>query len=199
MVRASSRQRPVEVDALACQPEPEQQADAMTTWSWWESSHVRMRSSRAAALADAKVAYSSRYRKRRWPAGRTGSGPDSFPRCRAWPRLRSRRRPRPASRAEGTRRGRPPPVVESGPSVPSSRRLAGAAHPAPLRHGDEDQHDAGGQLDGQGRASDGHGLRLGGLFPVVTMTARSPRLGTPASRGCTPGPSMVPSRPTGPG
>ncbi len=35
----------------------------MMTWSWWESSHVRSRSSRALAASGAKTAYNSRYRK----------------------------------------------------------------------------------------------------------------------------------------
>ena len=35
----------------------------MITWSWWESSQARIRSSRTPARAGAKVAYSSRYRK----------------------------------------------------------------------------------------------------------------------------------------
>jgi hypothetical protein len=48
---------------LPASQNPSSRQIAMITWSWWESSHFRIRSSRAAALPEAKVAYSSRYRK----------------------------------------------------------------------------------------------------------------------------------------
>ena len=48
---------------LPASQNPSSRQTAMITWSWWESSQARIRSSRTPARAGAKVAYSSRYRK----------------------------------------------------------------------------------------------------------------------------------------